>query len=373
MTDIQFALLGHPANYEHVADLILRLRPSMGAKKVHAHEKSLAKAFEWSSSFAADEELSVPRADGSTLTGKLIICTFLPEHAHSPRQMSAAYKKTREGVRLAKELGARIVGLGGFTSIVGGAQGEKLPAEFGIAATSGNSLTAALAMAQLNLLFSRLEWTLDGQTAAVLGATGDIGRACALALTRESKLKRLILIARNKSKLESFAKEMQSIGSGIEVETSADAKAAIRARLIVAATSSATPLIAEAELQPGTVVCDIGYPNTLAYAPGPRPDVLAFHGGLALAPFQLPITNYTLLPAPELLHGCFAETIVLALADQYESFSIGQGRITLDRMDEILELAQALGFRPAPLLRNTQPISGEAVARFDRHMKNGGR
>jgi fatty aldehyde-generating acyl-ACP reductase len=368
---LSFALLGHPTSYDHIASLLPMLRPDLEVEKVRAHKTALAKAFEWSSTFATEETLIVPIGNSAFRIGKLIICTFLPEHAHSPRQMSAAFQKTRDGVKLAKDLGAGIVGLGGFTSIVGGAtsivggaQGEKLPAEFGLAATSGNSLTAALAIEQIKALSEKLDWPLAGQTVAVLGATGDIGKACAIGLG-DMNVRRLILIARNKAKLASLRLELSGIAE--EVFASTDPGDALRASLIIAATSSAAPLLNEADLLAGTIVCDIGYPNTLSPASDSRPEVLAFHGGLAQAPFELPITQYTLLPSPDVLPGCFAETLALVMANRYESYSIGQGRITPERMQTILDLAHSLGFRPATFYRNNNPVTDADLTAFVNH------
>lgn len=374
---INFALLGHPASLDHVAELLPRVRPGLDADLVRTNKTMLAKAFEWSSSFVTDDELWIPRPDGSALQGKLIICTFLPEHAHSPKQLSAAYQKTREGVIMARDLGAKIVGLGGFTSIVGGAQEEKLPKELGIATTSGNSLTAALAIAQLTNLLDQLRWTLAERTVAVLGATGDIGKACALALIAQLGARHLLLVARNRAKLEKLRVELneffatQMIGAteveGIDIQVSGNPLDTARADIIVAATSAAGPLLSESDLLPGSIVCDIGYPNTIAYSSEPRLDVLAFHGGLADSPYDLPITHYTFLPSPNLLHGCFAETLTLALSNRYESYSLGQGHITLERMQTIFDLAQTHGFQPAPLYRNAQPLTDSDLDSFARY------
>jgi predicted amino acid dehydrogenase len=363
---IDFALLGHPASLDHVAELLPRVRPGLHVDLEHANKTLLAKAFEWSSSFATDDELWLPRPDGSGLRGKLIICTFLPERAHSPKQLSAAYQKTRDGITLARDLGAKLVGLGGFTSIVGGAQEEKLPKELGLATTSGNSLTAALAMAQLRTLLERLGWSLADRTVAVLGATGDIGKACAMALIAQLNARRVQLIARNQFKLDKLKSELSNHFHGIDLDLSREAIEAARADIIVAATSAAQPLLTESQLQSGALVCDIGYPNTLAYSPDPRPDILTFHGGLAQSPYQLPITHYTRLPSPDLLHGCFAETLTLALAGRYESYSLGQGHITIEQMQTIFDLAQTYGFRPAPLYRLSQPITDAMLDTFIR-------
>ncbi|MBM4422107.1 MAG: hypothetical protein FJ030_01790 [Chloroflexi bacterium] len=247
---------------------------------------------------------------------------------------------------------------------MGGAQGERLPHEFGLAVTSGNSLTAALAVEQIKTLFAKLQRPLAGQTVAVLGATGDIGRACALALAAE-RVGSLIVIARNKAKLIGLRDEIKIRHNFPgDVHTSTDPAVAHQASLIIAATSAAQPLLAETELSPGAMVCDIGYPHTIAHAPKPRPDVLIFAGGLAHAPFTLDITHYTLLPSPSILYGCFAETIALAMAGRYESYSQGQGRITLERMGVILDLARSLGFNPSPLYRGGKPIADESIEAF---------
>jgi predicted amino acid dehydrogenase len=54
-------------------------------------------------------------------------------------------------------------------------------------------------------------------------------------------------------------------------------------------------------------------------------------------------------PAAHVAHGCMLEGAVLAIAGRFESFSVGRGRITLDRIDEMWSLATACGVSPAPL------------------------
>ena len=356
---IDFALLGHPDSYDHLGDLFLHSRPDFSREKLEKYKGTLSKFFEWTPAYAAKTPLEAERLDGATLAGRLIICTFLPESIRSARQMLAAYNKTRDGCRLAREMGARVVGLGGFTSIVGGTQGEDLAQEFGIAVTSGNSLTAALALAQLDNLLERLGWTLTGRTVAVLGASGDIGRACTLALAERAG--RLLLVARNRAKLEALREELPA---GVAAEVSTDPQAAAQADVILAATSAAEPILAEADLRPGALVCDIGYPKNLSYAPNPRPDVLVISGGLAEMPFSLDITYQTRLPQDNLMYGCFSEAMILAMSGRYESFSVGQGRITRDKMETILSLAREQGFRPAPLYRGRRALNDDALAAF---------
>ena len=245
---------------------------------------------------------------------------------------------------------------------MGGAQGEDLARDLGLAVTSGNSLTAALALAQLDELRRRLEWRLGERTVAVVGASGDIGRACSLALA--PRVRRLLLVARNRARLEALRKELPP---GVEAHVSTDVADARRASVLVAATSAPAAILAETDLEPGTVVCDVGFPKSLSYSPSPRVDVLAFSAGLAEMPFDLDLVYYTRLPTARLMYGCFSEAIVLALSGRHESYSSGQGRLTLERLDHILSLAREHGFRPAPCYRGRRAIGAPEIATFLDH------
>jgi predicted amino acid dehydrogenase len=336
---IDFALLSHPADEKHLGRIAAQIP---GSSKM----PGIFKLFEAKPAHLADDDLLIPVPDGSIRRGKMILCSFLPESVVSPRGIADAYQKTRAACKLAKERGAKIAGLGGFTSIVAASQGGALAAEFDLAITSGNTLTAALALEQLYSLAGRLDRDLKNQTVAIVGATGDIGRACALALAPQ--VKRLRLIARNQNKLEALHDELLQVCSDgfsrPNLEIAADVG---EAGIIITATSSPRPVLAESDLRPGTIMCDIGYPHSIAFAPTPRADVMIFAGGLAETPFDLNIGAYTDLP-PRVLYGCFSETIALTMAGRYESCSVGQGGITVKRMQTILELARSFGFRPAP-------------------------
>ncbi len=378
MSDITFALLGHPVSYEHLVS-IARLAETPSVSQT----LGVWALCELTPARAAKEDIVVPLPDGSTLRGKLILCSFLPEQVNSPRGLAAAGKTVRAACKLARDLGAKIVGLGGFTSIVGGAQGESLAREFGLAVTSGNSLTAALALEQLYTLLTRLGWALAERSAAIVGATGDIGRACALALA--PRVKKLTLIARNQSKLEALRAELAlPVGAGLapaqdrateatgatarvaptDIQVGTNAHDAYDADLIITATSAGQPLLAEAGLRSGAIVCDIGYPDTITLSPEPRRDVVIFSGGLAEMSFALDLGATLQLPSPRLMYGCFSEAMALAMAGCYESYSAGQGNITPERMQAILELAKSQGFRPAPLYRGDSPIADKALEVF---------
>ena len=170
-------------------------------------------------------------------------------------------------------------------------------------------------------------------------------------------------MGRSVTRLDALA---QDLGPALSATTSDDIVDALAANLIIAATSSAEPLLDEADLRPGTVVCDVSYPKTVRRSPPPRDDVLVFAGGIAELPFELQIGYLTRLPGPSLVHGCYAETIALSMTGRDESFSIGQGRISPERITEMRALARDVGIAPAPLLWGQHHLSEAEVDAFAR-------
>ena len=342
--DSDFALLGHPSDYDHLSEILLRSRPGYGRDRLERYERTISSMIEWAPSYVSASDLVAPVPGQGARSGILVVCPFLPSGLGTPAGVARAYAKVVGGCRTARDHGARIVGLGGFTSIVAG-QGERLRREVDVAVTSGNTLTAALALEQVEGLVARLGWDLSQRTVAIVGATGDIGRACALVLG--PRVARLVLVGRSVTRLDSLAHDL---GPAVSTTTSRDVSDAHVASLVIAATSATEPLIDEADLRPDAVVCDVSYPKTVRRSPEPRDDVLVFAGGIAELPFELDVSYLTRLPGASLVHGCYAETIALSMAGRDESFSIGQGRISPERISEMRALAGDAGIGPAPLL-----------------------
>ncbi len=362
---IDFALLGHPSHFAHLSDILLHSRPDYDLGKLRKYEKTLTKFFEWMPSYVAKTPVELPCGE-SAQTGRLLICTFMPSMLTSARQLVQAYNKVVQACRMAQDMGAKIVGLGGFTSIISGDQGAKLIDELGIAVTSGNSLTAAMALGQLDALLAQLDVDIAKCRVGLVGATGDIGRACTLSLAPRAG--GLLLVARNRAKLQELS---ESLENSVDVHIATDVTAASDCQILLVATSSPEPILDEEALLPGTIVCDISYPKNLSYRQERSEDVLVFSGGLVQMPFELPIGYYTQLPRNDLIYGCFGEAIILTMVRRYESFSTGQGQITPEKMDVIRQLASQQGFRPAPLYRGHDEIDNAALQRFKKHLKMG--
>ena len=98
----------------------------------------------------------------------------------TPRQMMKhgerlTYEQLNKCARMAERMGARIMGLGAFTSVVGDA-GITVAHEADIAITSGNSLTVAATLEAAKQAVIKMGATdLTKGTAMIVGATGSIG------------------------------------------------------------------------------------------------------------------------------------------------------------------------------------------------------
>ncbi len=129
----------------------------------------------------------------------------------TPRQMLArrpefTYRRVLRAARLAARRGARILGLGAFTSVVGDA-GHTIARRAPIAVTSGNSLTAAAAVEAARVGMAKMGLgELRGQRVMVVGATGSIGSAVARLVAEECG--NLVLISRTREKLAALRQQL---------------------------------------------------------------------------------------------------------------------------------------------------------------------
>jgi fatty aldehyde-generating acyl-ACP reductase len=358
LSNIRFALLGHPANYDHFVRLVQSSSESVSGRRLYSHQKTFAKFIDWMPSYVTNHRPVVALRHG-TVEGRLIVCPFFPGQIKSPQQLKCAYNKVVAGCELAKQIGASVVSLGGFTSILEGANGNAVAERLGLTITSGNSLTAALAVAQLRAVLEAARRPIEQETVAVVGATGDIGRVCTLLLA--SSAKRLILIARNRTRLEAFATQ---IGTKIPVEIATDLRSVLSARVLITAAGATEPILTESELAPGTIGCDVGYPKNLSEGISRREDVLIFSGGLANLPEPVDLQSYSGLPAQNLLHGCFCEGIVLASRPENERHATAQGQADLKCANALFNAATKLGIEPAPAYRGNRLITREEIFYF---------
>jgi len=276
--------------------------------------------------------------------GWFITAPLMPEHFAGLSEETIV-NKIVDCCNLAEKLGADIVGLAGFTSIIGN-QGEAVSRRIKVAVTSGNSYTAFLAIDSLLKAAECLNMNLSNSSLCVIGGGGDIGRICCKFLSR--LFAKIVLVGRDLPPLEDFAK---SLGLGNHVSVSRDIKSNIwEADFVLCVSSNILPLFEVSDLRPGTVVCDVSMPpSILKNKANFRRDVLIFEGGKAKVSFHnlRENTMWKRIFPDNVIFGCLAETILLSLEEKIESFSLGRGNITPERMQLISKLAKKHGAKTA--------------------------
>jgi len=204
--------------------------------------------------------------------------------------------------------------------------------------------------------------SIADSTVAVIGATGDIGSICTKILSKQ--VKRVNIAARNEQKLQEFADSLSG-PENAQIKVFKYSKDAILdADIILTATSSITTVIDPMSIKPGAIVCDISIPPNVAKEIALlRDDILVFEGGLAKIPFPEDMKNditELFLPMKNIF-GCVAETLVLTLENKFESFSIGRGNITEEKIAKIKELANKHGVKLADFFCGYKMLSDRDI------------
>ncbi len=277
-------------------------------------------------------------ATGREARGWFIACPFTPKTMLS-LPVETVYRKIVACGHLAERLGARILGLGAYTSVVGDA-GLTIAQRLDIPVTNGDAYTVYMAVAAVREAARRMGLDMSASTAAVVGATGVIGRVCAQMLARE--VPQLILVGRRPDALA----EVQALCADqrAQVRSSTDLSAIYAADLILTVTSAVTAVIEPEHLKPGAIVCDVARPRDVSRRVAEmRDDVLVIEGGMVEVPGPVDFGFDFGFP-PGKAYACMAETMALALEGRYEDFSVGK-HITLAQVEEIAAIAARHGFR----------------------------
>lgn len=268
--------------------------------------------------------------------------------------------KIIRAARVAQELGAKVVGLGAMTSVVGDA-GITIARNVDIAVTTGNSYTVWTAVEGARRAAALMGTDPSQARVAVIGATGAIGQVCVRILAEEAPA--VILIGRNEQRLAELA---ASVDGKAEITYTTDPRVGLReADIVIAVTSAVDTVVPGEVLKPGAVVCDVARPRDVSkQVVRSRPDVLVIEGGAVETPGEVDF-HFNFGFPPRTAYACMAETMILALENRYENFSLGRD-LSLDRVREIGALAQKHGFKLAGFRSFERPVTEEQIAAVKR-------
>ena len=359
---VDFALIGHQESWRAAADVLAVLR---GPDRMHLPDDEVKDILPWipprtvchvEVGSILPTKIDRPRMVGATAHG-LYIDSFIP-----PDRLEAAYvheniARVRAAAACAIRAGARIVSLGGFSSILIEGNFDQLPERRDTVFTTGNTLTVGFIVQGMKKMCVLEGRDLRKSTLLIVGATGDVGSGCARCLA--PLVKRVLLSARNAERLGRLAAELQADGVQVEIATDLQRFSA-EADVVVCAASLASPSLLLGRIAPDAIVCDAGYPKNLspnAQMPGVRiffGGLGQITGGLRFAPDFHGILNRH--PFPDVVHGCLLEGMALALESRFEPFSQGRGSITQERVEEIETIAARHGIYLAPFYNGDGPV-----------------
>jgi fatty aldehyde-generating acyl-ACP reductase len=295
-------------------------------------------------------------ATGNEVVGWFIACPFTPTRMMQ-LPVNMVYDKIVACGHKAEKLGAKILGLGAFTSVVGDA-GETIARRLEIPVTTGDSYTITVAVEAVRKAADVMGIPLETASAAVVGATGAIGSVCAQMLA--SDVAELSLIGRRTGALEAVREKCE--GKRATLYTGTDMNMLYNADLVLTVTSAIDEVIYPQHLKPGAVVCDVARPRDVSkLVADQRDDVLVIEGGMVEVP-GLPDFHFDFGFPERMAFACMAETIALALDGRYEDYSIGKD-LTIEEAQVIGDICTRHGFKLGGFRSFEREVTPEQIAR----------
>jgi fatty aldehyde-generating acyl-ACP reductase len=350
--EVDFALVGHQDSWRAVADVLAVLR---GPERTPLPDDEIKDILPWIPPRA------VCHVEAASIAGAkargLYIDSFIPPDRLETAYMHENIARVRGAATYAIKAGAKIVSLGGFSSILIEGNFDQLPERHDTVFTTGNTLTVSFIIQGIKKMCALEGRNIRRSTLLIVGATGDVGSGCARCLA--PLVKRVLLSARNVERLRRLAAELRADGVQVEIATDHQRFSA-EADIVICAASLASPSLLLGRIAPDAIVCDAGYPKNLSPS-AQMPDAKVFFGGLGqitgglrFAPDFHGILNRH--PFPDVVHGCLLEGMALALEGRFEPFSQGRGYITQERVEEIETIAARHGIYLAPFYNGDGPV-----------------
>ncbi|HEX8463805.1 MAG TPA: polysaccharide biosynthesis protein [Abditibacterium sp.] len=272
------------------------------------------------------------------------------------------YQKLVDAGKLSADLGAKIMGLGAFTSVAGDAGitvAKRLEGIIGV--TSGNSYTVYTAIEGLLEGARLMEIEVAGASVAIVGASGSIGAVCAKILA--SQVGEIILLGRDETKLAKLKAEIEARPDcRAQIRTATEIRGAMRqADLILTVSSAGKEIIFPEDLKIGAVVCDVARPRDVSKTVNEkRKDVLVIEGGVIEVPGTDVQFNFEFGFPSSTAFACMSETMLMALEGTNENFTLGRD-LSVEQVQRIGEIARKHGFKLAGFRAFEVAVTPESI------------
>jgi predicted amino acid dehydrogenase len=285
---------------------------------------------------------NIVSAKGNKLNLIIIMLPLFPSQLILGNQR-IVLKKIVDSVKLAERLGAKLIALGGFTSIVGN-QGQAVFDSIQnskIALTTGNTLTASLSISGILKAAELLKKQTSDSSILIVGATGDIG--CIVAKVLAPRFKKIVLMSRQINEENKVYQEVKNLNNNTFIVNKLSAELITESDFIFLATSSVQAILDPKCLKKRTIVADVSIPSNIE--PFARNDIFVFEAGKAKLSFYENVNSekFKFLFPKNSIYGCLAEALILGFEEKFENYSIGRGEITKGKIEEIETLGKEHG------------------------------
>src|SRR3984957_14448606 len=258
---VDFALIGHQESWRAAADVLAVLR---GPERTPLPEEEIKDILPW-----IPPRVVCHVEVGSTFNrkiGKASACGLYIDSFIPPDRLGAGYvheniARVRAASACAINAGAKIVSLGGFSSILIEGNFDQLPERYDTVFTTGNTLTVGFIVQGIRKMCALEGRDLGRSTLLIVGATGDLGSGCARCLARS--VRRVQLCARNLERLCKLAAELERDGVLVELATG-PGQFSVEADVVICAASLASSSLLLSRIAPDAIVCDAGYPKNIS-------------------------------------------------------------------------------------------------------------
>lgn len=332
------AWLCHAVDARHLAELA----PSLA----HLTDEALEEHFESLGGFANPAVMSCVEVQSRTGAKALLYPILLPVTSQwmkrriESRRRQECRTLVQKGVELARYLDCGLVALGQYTSIA--TRNGRSINSYGMGVTTGNSYAAALAIQGINRALRERSLKAQQQTLVIVGAAGNIGRACAEILAPDYR--QTILLGSRKGDSRQRLQDIADVLPRAIIATEPDA--IVRGDVVLVSTNSVTAPLGASHFKADAIVCDVSVPANLhARVAATRPDLEILTGGIARLPRKedLHIQGFP-LPAGYTL-GCMAEGILLSFESMRDNTFTGL--LSAPNVKKVEQLASRHGFELA--------------------------
>ena len=279
---------------------------------------------------------------GDQAEGYIITIPLIPHQILNKR--SLAQKKILKAIKLAEAKNVKIVGLGALVSSVTNG-GESIKDKISVPITSGNSLTAIVAVESVKKMVAARNKSLSSMRVAILGATGSIGQGITF-LLYENGVHDTILIGKTLEHVEELRMAVKDKYAK-DADVTSDITRLREADLVIVATNAPDAFIKSEYLKIGAMIYDLTQPQNISRkVKEERADLVIVDGGIVSVPGIEFSFN---LGTPEgTTFACLAETILLALEDGQAKGSF-TGKVDVGDAKNIWDIFLRHNFRIASL------------------------